>query len=96
VLLIPKINACIRSWSAANIIVAALPQTPQTRRCAISPDECNVGQYQPRFAGLGYWEPEKEKIDNPTLAAVLKHQNRIERPISSNVGLDVVYGAPVC
>jgi hypothetical protein len=43
------------------------------------------------FAGLGYWGAGKEKIDNPTLAAVLKHQNRIEKTYLINVGLDVVY-----
>jgi len=55
-----------------------------------------VGQYNLAFAGLGYWGAGKEKIDNPTLAALLKHQNRIEKTYLINVGLDVVYVGAGC
>ncbi len=43
------------------------------------------------IAGLGYWGAGREKINNPTLADVLKHQNKIEKTYLLNAGLDVVY-----
>ncbi|MEO7306754.1 MAG: hypothetical protein ABIR78_06970 [Ferruginibacter sp.] len=79
-------------WSAANIIVSGIATNTRNREMRYF-HQMNVmwGSINLAFAGLGYWGAGKEKIDNPTLAAVLKHQNRIEKTYLINVGLDVVY-----
>jgi hypothetical protein len=45
------------------------------------------------FAALGYWGAGLEKIKNPTLSAVLKHQGGSEKTYMLNIGLDVAYVA---
>ena len=82
----------LAGWSAANVIYSAIAsgQTTGTTRYF---HQMNVmwGGINLAIAGLGYWGVGKEKINNPTLAAVLKHQNKIEKTYIINAGLDVVY-----
>ena len=79
-------------WSAANMIVSGFATNTRNREMRYF-HQMNVmwGGINLAIAGLGYWGAEKEKIDNPTLADVLKHQNRIEKTYLINAGLDVVY-----
>ncbi len=79
-------------WSAANIIVSGIAtgtHNPEVRYF----HQMNVmwGGINLAIAGLGYWGAGKEKIDNPTLAAVLKHQSKTEKTYLINTGLDVLY-----
>ena len=79
-------------WSAANMIVSGFATNTRNREMRYF-HQMNVmwGGINLAIAGLGYWGAGKEKIDNPTLADVLKHQNRIEKTYLINAGLDVVY-----
>ena len=79
-------------WSVANIIVsgfATSTSNPEMRYF----HQMNVmwGSINLALAGLGYWGAGREKIEGPTLAAVLKHQSKIEKTYIINTGLDVVY-----
>ncbi len=79
-------------WSAANIIVSGIATNTRNKEMRYF-HQMNVmwGGINLAFAGLGYWGAGKEKINDPTLASVLKHQNRIEKTYLINAGLDVVY-----
>ena len=79
-------------WSAANIIVSGIATNTRNKEMRYF-HQMNVmwGGINLAIAGLSYWGAGKEKIDNPTLADVLKHQNRIEKTYLINAGLDVVY-----
>ncbi|MEO6542101.1 MAG: hypothetical protein ABIN74_13950 [Ferruginibacter sp.] len=82
----------LAGWSAANIVVSGIATNTRNREMRYF-HQMNVmwGGINLAIAGLGYWGAGKEKIDNPTLADVLKHQNRIEKTYLINAGLDVVY-----
>jgi hypothetical protein len=82
----------LAGWSAANIVVSSIATNTRNKEMRYF-YQMNVmwGGINLALAGLGYWGADREKIDNPTLATVLKHQNRIEKTYLINVGLDVVY-----
>ena len=74
--------------SLENIFINA-----QTQMLLLYSLECMLGEkevesFQCKFLANG---ADREKINNPTLAAVLKHQNKIEKTYIINAGLDVVY-----
>ena len=79
-------------WSAANIIVSGFATKSSNREMRYF-HQMNVmwGGINLAIAGLGYWGAGREKIDNPTLAAVLKHQSKTEKTYLVNTGLDVLY-----
>ena len=79
-------------WSAANIIVSGFATKTHNREVRYF-HQMNVmwGGINLAIAGLGYWGAGREKIDNPTLAAVLKHQSKTEKTYLINTGLDVLY-----
>ncbi len=79
-------------WSVANIVgsgIATKTSNVEMRNF----HQMNVmwGSINLAIAGLSYWGVGREKIDNPVMADVLKHQNRIEKTYLINAGLDVVY-----
>ena len=82
----------LAGWSAANIVVSGIATDTRNKEMRYF-HQMNVmwGSINLAIAGLGYWGAGREKIDNPTLEAVLKHQNRIEKTNLINAGLDVVY-----
>lgn len=82
----------LAGWSVANIVVSGIATDTRNKEMRYF-HQMNVmwGGINLAIAGLGYWGAAKEKIDNPTLADVLKHQNRIEKTYLINAGLDVVY-----
>jgi len=82
----------LAGWSVANIVVSGIATDTRNKETRYF-HQMNVmwGGINLAIAGLGYWGASKEKIDNPTLADVLKHQNRIEQTYLINAGLDVVY-----
>lgn len=79
-------------WSAANIIVSGIATDTRNKEARYF-HQMNVmwGGINLAIAGLGYWGATKEKIDNPTLSSVLKHQNKTEKTFLLNAGLDVIY-----
>jgi hypothetical protein len=81
-------------WSAANLIVSGFATKTHNREMRYF-HQMNVqwGAINLAFAGLGYWGAGMEKINNPTLAAVLKHQSKTEKTYIFNTGLDVAYMA---
>lgn len=84
----------LAGWSVANIVVSGIATDTRNKEVRYF-HQMNVmwGGINLAIAGLGYWGASKEKIDNPVLADVLKHQNRIEKTYLINAGLDVVYVA---
>lgn len=82
----------LAGWSAANMVVSGIATNTRNREMRYF-HQMNVmwGGINLAIAGLGYWGAGKEKIDNPTLADVLKHQNKIEKTYLINAGLDVIY-----
>jgi hypothetical protein len=82
----------LAGWSAANIVASGIATDTRNREMRYFL-QMNVmwGGINLAIAGLGYWGAGREKIDNPALADVLKHQNRIEKTYLINAGLDVVY-----
>lgn len=82
----------LAGWSAANIVVSGIATDTRNKEMRYF-HQMNVmwGGINLAIAGLGYWGASKEKINNPVLADVLKHQNRIEKTYLINAGLDVVY-----
>lgn len=79
-------------WSVANIVVSGI--ATDTRNIEMRNfHQMNVmwGAVNLAIAGLGYWGAAKEKINNPVLADVLKHQNRVQKTYLINAGLDVIY-----
>ena len=79
-------------WSAANIIVSGFATKTHNREMRYF-HQMNVqwNAINLVFAGLGYWGAGLEKINNPTLAAVLKHQSKTEKTYIFNTALDLVY-----
>ncbi len=79
-------------WSAANIIVSGIATDTRNKEARFF-HQMNVmwGGINLAIAGLGYWAAGREKIGNPTLASVLRHQNKTEKTFLLNAGLDVVY-----
>ncbi len=79
-------------WSVANIVVSGFATNTSNREMRYF-HQMNVmwGSINLAIAGLGYWGAERAKIDNPTLAAVLRHQNGVEKTYLINGGLDVLY-----
>ena len=84
----------LAGWSVANIVGSGIATNTRNKEMRYF-HQMNVmwGGINLAIAGLGYWGAGREKIDNPTLAAVLKHQNKIEKTYLINAGLDVVYVA---
>jgi hypothetical protein len=79
-------------WSAANIVVSGIAtKTHNPEMRAFHQMNVMWGGINLAIAGLGYWGTGREKVDNPTLADILKRQNRIEKTYLINAGLDVVY-----
>lgn len=84
----------LAGWSVANIVVSGI--ATDTRNIEMRNfHQMNVmwGAVNLAIAGLGYWGAAKEKINNPVLSDVLKHQNRVQKTYLINAGLDVVYVA---
>lgn len=82
----------LAGWSVANIVVSGIAtknHNPEVRYF----HQMNVmwGGINLAIAGLGYWGAGREKIDNPALASVLKHQSKVEKTYLINSGLDVLY-----
>ncbi len=84
----------LAGWSAANIIISGLATNTRNKEMR-NFHQMNVmwGGINLALAGLGYWGAKKEKIDNPSMETVMKHQKRIEKTYLINAGLDVVYVA---
>lgn len=80
------------AWSVANIAVSGIATNTSNREMRYF-HQMNVmwGGINLAIAGLGYWGAGRENIDNPTLAAVLKHQSKTEKTYLINAGLDVLY-----
>jgi hypothetical protein len=87
-----KSMIALAGWSVANIVVSGIATDTRNKEMRYF-HQMNVmwGSINLALAGLGYWGADREKIENPTLAAVLKHQNKIEKTYLINAGLDVVY-----
>jgi hypothetical protein len=82
----------LAGWSVANIVGSGIATNTRNTEMRYF-HQMNVmwGGINLAIAGLGYWGAGREKIDNPVLADVLKHQNRLEKTYLINLGLDVVY-----
>lgn len=82
----------LAGWSVANIVGSGIATDTRNKELRYF-HQMNVmwGGINLAIAGLGYWGASREKIDNPTLADVLKHQNKIEKTYLINAGLDVLY-----
>lgn len=82
----------LAGWSVANMVGSGIATNTRNKEMRYF-HQMNVmwGGINLAIAGLGYWGAGREKIDNPTLEAVLKHQNKIEKTYLINAGLDVVY-----
>ncbi len=78
--------------SVANIVGSGIATNTSNREMRYF-HQMNVmwGGINLAIAGLGYFGNAREKINNPTLAAVLKHQSRTEKTYLINTGLDVLY-----
>lgn len=82
----------LAGWSAANIIASGIAtNTSNTEMRYFHQMNVMWGGINLAIAGLGYWGAGREKIDNPTVASVLKHQNKSEKTFLINTGLDVLY-----
>ena len=82
----------LAGWSVANLVGSGIATNTRNKEMRYF-HQMNVmwGGINLAIAGLGYWGAGREKIENPTLEAVLKHQNKIEKTYLINAGLDVVY-----
>lgn len=82
----------LAGWSVANIAGSGIATNTRNAELRYF-HQMNVmwGGINLAIAGLGYRSASREKIDNPTLADVLKHQNKIEKTYLINAGLDVLY-----
>ncbi len=87
-----KSMMALAGWSVANIVGSGIATNTRNKEVRYF-HQMNVmwGSINLAIAGLGYWSASREKIDNPTLESVLKHQNRIEKTYLINAGLDVLY-----
>ena len=79
-------------WSVANIVGSGIATNTSNREMRYF-HQMNVmwGGINLAIATLGYIGNANEKINNPTLAGVLKHQNRTVKTYLWNAGLDVLY-----
>jgi hypothetical protein len=84
--------AVLAGWSLVNIVGSGIATNTRNTEVRYF-HQMNVmwGGINLAIAGLGYWSAGREKINNPVLADVLKHQNRLEKTYLINLGLDVVY-----
>jgi hypothetical protein len=84
--------AALAGWSVVNIVGSGFATNTRNKEVRYF-HQMNVmwGSINLALSGLGYFGASREKIDNPLLADVLKHQNRIEKTYLINLGLDVVY-----
>ena len=84
--------AVLAGWSVANIVGSGFATNTRNKEVRYF-HQMNVmwGSINLALSGLGYFGASREKINNPVLADVLKHQNRIEKTYLINLGLDVVY-----
>jgi hypothetical protein len=82
----------LAGWSVANMVGSGFATNTRNTEMRYF-HQMNVmwGGINLAIAGLGYLGAGREKIDNPVLANVLKHQNRLEKTYLINLGLDVVY-----
>ncbi|MFM6926427.1 MAG: DUF6992 family protein [Ferruginibacter sp.] len=82
----------LAGWSVANIVGSGIATDTRNKEMRYF-HQMNVmwGGINLAIAGLGYWGANREKINNPVLADVLKHQNKLEKTYLVNLGLDVVY-----
>lgn len=89
-----KSQLVLGGWSAVNMIVSAFA-TKTTNAEMRNFHQMNVlwSGINLGFAALGYWGAGLEKIKNPTLSAILKHQNGSEKTYMLSIGLDVAYVA---
>ena len=87
-----KSTIVLAGWSAANMIGSAFAtKTTNTEmryfhQMNVLWNGINLG-----FAALGYWGAGLDKVRNPTLSAILKHQNTSEKTYILNIGLDAAY-----
>jgi hypothetical protein len=82
----------LAGWSASNIIASGIAtNTSNTEMRYFHQMNVMWGGINLAIAGLGYWGAGREKIDIPTIASVLKHQNKTEKTFLINTGLDVLY-----
>lgn len=89
-----KSMIALAGWSVANIVISGIA-TKESNYEMQNFHQMNVmwGSINLAIAGLGYWSARREKIDNPTIESVLKHQNRLKKTYLVNAGLDVLYMA---
>jgi hypothetical protein len=82
----------LAGWSVANIVGSGIATNTRNKEMR-NFHQMNVmwGGINLAIAGLGFWGAGREKIDNPTLESVQKHQRKIEKTYLINAGLDVVY-----
>lgn len=82
----------LAGWSAGNMIVSGIA-TKTSNIEMRNFHQMNVmwGGINLAIAGLGYWGAGREKMDNPNLVSVLKHQNKTKKTYLINSILDVVY-----
>ena len=84
--------AALAGWSVVNIVGSGFAtKTHNAEVRAFHQMNVMWGSINLALSGLGYFGASREKINNPVLADVLKHQNRIEKTYLINLGLDVVY-----
>jgi hypothetical protein len=82
----------LAGWSVANIVGSGIATNTRNKEMRYF-HQMNVmwGGINFAIAGLAYRGANREKIDNPTMESVLKHQRKIEKTYLINAGLDVVY-----
>jgi len=87
-----KSMVVLGGWSAANIIVSGFGTNTSNREMRYF-HQMNImwNGINLAIAGLGYWGTTREKINNPTLLAILQHQNRTEKTYIFNNALDLAY-----
>ena len=87
-----KSMIALAGWSVVNIVGSGVATDTRNKEVRYF-HQMNVmwGGINLAIAGLGYWGAGREKIDNPTVASVLKHQNKSEKTFLINTGLDVLY-----
>ena len=84
--------AALAEWSVVNIVGSGFATNTRNKEVRYF-HQMNVmwGSINLALSGLGYFGASREKINNPVLADVMRHQNRIEKTYLINLGLDVVY-----
>ena len=84
--------AALAGWSVVNIVGSGFATNTRNKEVRYF-HQMNVmwGSINLALSGLGYFGASREKINNPVLADVMRHQNRIEKTYLINLGLDVVY-----